>query len=105
MRGIVRALMFACVLVLSHVCALVQPNTVSFQGEVSSGGVLYDGPAVFKFVLLCGTVSVWSNDGSSTNGSEPGVPVGVEVAGGIFSVLLGDAAAGMLPISADALTG
>lgn len=77
---------------------------MSFQGQVGSGGVPYDGPAVFKFALMCGTATVWSNDGSSTNGSQPQQPVGIEVVNGIFSVLLGDATLGMLPLDASVRT-
>jgi hypothetical protein len=104
MRTLASVLVLACALFFAHTSVHAQPNTVSFQGQVGSGGVPYDGPAVLKFALLCGTSTVWSNDGSSTNGSQPLLPVGIEVVNGIFSVLLGDAALGMLPLDASVLT-
>jgi N-acetylneuraminic acid mutarotase len=45
----------------------------------------------------------WSNDGSSTGGSQPLQPVSLPVSGGVYSVLLGDSKIpNMLPIPIDA---
>lgn len=47
----------------------------------------------------------WSNDGTSTNGSEPAVAVNVPVADGLFTVVLGDATQpGMTAIPASLFT-
>ncbi|MGP8202034.1 MAG: tail fiber domain-containing protein [Limisphaerales bacterium] len=46
-------------------------------------------------------LTYWSNDGTSTNGSEPTAPVSVNVANGLFTVALGDTTiANMAGISA-----
>ena len=37
-----------------------------------------------------GTASYWSNDGTSTAGSEPTAAVAISVSNGVYSVLLGD---------------
>src|SRR5204863_305150 len=43
-------------------------------------------------VNATGTISHWSNDGTSTAGSEPAAAVKLAVTGGLYSVLLGDPA-------------
>jgi hypothetical protein len=77
------------------------PSTVSYQGQLAVDGAPFTGDASFKFALLCGSSSAWSNDGSSANGSEPATAVVLPVAGGLFSVLLGDAGLGMIPLVGD----
>ena len=86
--------------------SVAAPTLVSYQGQLSSAGVPFDGNAAFKFAVVCnpglpGASTVWSNDGTSTGGSEPAAAVTMPVSGGLFSALLGDAAAGMVPITAD----
>ncbi len=79
------------------------PLTTSFQGRVTVNGANFTGTGRFKFVLVArpaGT-SLWSNDGTSVNGSEPAAAVSLEVAGGLFSVRLGDTSlAHMQPLTA-----
>ena len=104
MRSIVRMLTLAAVVAFPHADLGAMPNTVSYQGQLESGGAPFDGTAGFKFALWCGSGVVWSNDGTSVNGSQPGRTVGIEVRGGVFSVLLGDPALGMLPIPTDPLS-
>ncbi len=80
--------------------AAAAPSACSYQGRLDVDGQPFMGDADFKFVLLCGTSSAWSSDGTSTNGSEPTAALTLAVDEGIFSVLLGDAALGMPPLLA-----
>ncbi len=68
------------------------PTVVSYQGQVRVGGSVYSGVGHFKFAVVDsgGTISYWSNDGTSSGGSEPTASVSLSVSGGLFSVLLGD---------------
>jgi hypothetical protein len=68
------------------------PPVVSYQGRVVVSGTPYTGTGYLKFAVVnqAGSSSYWSNDGTSTNGSEPGASVALSVTGGLFNVLLGD---------------
>lgn len=68
------------------------PSVVPYQGRVQVGGTLFNGTGYFKFAIVnkTGTVTYWSNDGSSTNGSEPNQSVPLDIHDGLFTVLLGD---------------
>lgn len=66
-----------------------QPTQVSYQGQLKAGGSLYTGTANMKFAILDGSISLWSNDSTSVNGSEPATSVSVAVSGGLFTVQLG----------------
>ena len=68
------------------------PRLINYQGRVAVGGVNFDGAGQFKFALVdaAGTTSYWSNDGTSTAGSEPAAAVTLTVTNGQYSVLLGD---------------
>ncbi len=68
------------------------PTVISYQGEVQVDGATYDGTGYFKFAVVntAGSQTFWSNDGSSSNGSEPSDAVPLMVQDGIFSVLLGN---------------
>src|SRR5688572_28372003 len=77
------------------------PQLINYHGRVAVGGVNFDGSGEFKFALVKtgGTVTYWSNDGTSTDGSEPAGSVTLTVSRGLYSVLLGDTAlANMNPI-------
>ncbi|MHC5067355.1 MAG: Kelch repeat-containing protein, partial [Planctomycetota bacterium] len=79
------------------------PGLLHYQGRVQVDGVAVTGSAQIKAVLIDASgVTVWSNDGTSTFGSEPSAGVAVEVAGGLFALNLGDTAQGQLavPVSA-----
>src|SRR5947209_511949 len=83
------------------------PQFISYQGRLLSGGTNFSGPGQFKFALVNsnGAPTYWSNNGSSVNGSEPTAAVTVVVAGGLFTVLLGDATlANMTAIPATVFT-
>jgi len=70
------------------------PQLINYQGRVAVGTVNFDGTGSFKFALVNGdgTVTFWSNDGTSAAGSEPTAAVPLTVTKGLYSVLLGDAA-------------
>jgi hypothetical protein len=72
------------------------PTVVAYQGEVRVSGAPYTGDGYFKFAVVdaAGTTTYWSNDGSSTGGSEPTAAVQLTVSEGLFSVLLGDTTLG-----------
>jgi len=80
---------------------LAQP--IGYQGELKKNGTLFTGTAQFKFVLINGAATIWSNDNTSVNGSQPVGSVPVLVNAGVFSTPLGGA--GMSPIAANALVG
>jgi hypothetical protein len=68
------------------------PTVVSYQGQVTLDGAPYTGDGYFKLAIVdtAGSISYWSNDGSSTGGAEPATAVQLAVSDGLFSVLLGD---------------
>ena len=68
------------------------PQQLNHQGRVAVNGVNFDGNGQFKFALVNadGSVSYWSNDGSSSAGSQPSAPVTLAVTKGLYSVLLGN---------------
>jgi hypothetical protein len=69
------------------------PQLLNYQGRVRVSGADFSGTGQFKFALVsgAGTTSFWSNDGTSTGGSQPAAAVSLPVAGGLYNVLLGDA--------------
>ena len=56
------------------------------------GGVAFNGSGHFKFAIVnaAGNTTYWSNNGTSTGGSEPTQAVALTVTNGLFNVLLGD---------------
>ena len=68
------------------------PTTVLYQGYVTVGDTPYDGTGYFKFAVVnsAGNTTYWSNDGTSTGGSQPSAAVSLQVSDGYFTVLLGD---------------
>lgn len=88
---------------VSTACAQV-PGIIQYQGRVTSNGTNFTGKGGFKFAIIETAItgnSVWSNDGTSNNGSEPTQPVSVTVDDGLFIVGLGDTSvSGMLTIPA-----
>ncbi len=70
------------------------PQLINYQGRVVVGATNFNGPGQFKFALVngAGTETYWSNDLSSTAGSEPAAAVSLTVNKGLYSVLLGDTA-------------
>jgi hypothetical protein len=80
------------------------PAMTSYQGRVQVSGTNFNGTGQFKFAIIenVGGSSIWSNDGTSADGSEPTAAVSIDVTNGLFTVLLGDdSLANMLPLTAD----
>ena len=69
------------------------PQTLNYQGRVAVGTTNFTGTGLFKFALVNGdgTVTFWSNDGSSVAGSQPAAAVSLPVNAGLYSLQLGDA--------------
>jgi hypothetical protein len=77
------------------------PQLINYQGRVAVGALNFDGSGAFKFALVStnGLTTFWSNDGTSTAGSQPTAAVTLTVTKGLYSVLLGDTSlAGMTAI-------
>lgn len=74
------------------------PTVITYQGSVRVGARPFNGAGLFKFALVnsSGTVSFWSNDGSSVGGTQPAQAFTNLVTGGLFTTFLGDY--GMAPI-------
>ena len=70
------------------------PSVISYQGRVSISGTPFSGVGYFKFAVVdsAGATSFWSNNDTSSAGSEPSSAVALPVASGLFTVLLGDTA-------------
>ena len=70
------------------------PQMINYQGRVIVDGANFHGMGQFKFALVdgAGTASFWSNDSTSTNGSEPAASIALTCNKGLFSVALGDTA-------------
>ena len=68
------------------------PTVVSYQGRVQVSGAPFTGTGYFKFAIVnqAGNTTYWSNDGTSSGGSEPTAAVPLPVSNGLFTVLLGD---------------
>ena len=67
-------------------------ESLNYQGRVAVGSANFDGAGHFKFAIIDdgGAATFWSNDGTSTGGSQPVSAVDVAVSKGLFSVRLGD---------------
>jgi len=76
------------------------PNLLNYQGRVAVGAVNFNGSGQFKFALVNtnGTVTYWSNDGTSNAGSQPTAAVTLTVTNGLYSVLLGNLGSSSGPV-------
>jgi hypothetical protein len=89
-------------LLIGHPVRAQVPQVISYQGRVIVGSTNFDGTGSFKFALMnnANGQTLWSNDGSSVNGSEPTKAVSIAVSSGLYSVLLGDSTVtNMTPIA------
>ena len=87
-------LVFASLLVVAVIAdARAVPQLINFQGRVQVEGADFNGTGAFRFALVseAGSTTYWSNDGTSTAGSEPSDAVSLTVTNGLYSVLLGNA--------------
>ena len=89
-----KSVLFSAALTAASLLSAQVPQILNYQGRVAVGdpAVNFDGSGAFKFALVggAGPSSYWSNDGSSTGGSEPAAAVTLTVTKGLYSVLLGD---------------
>ena len=87
MRRFVQILTLFMVAVLS---AHAVPAVLNYAGQVAVNGQPFNGQGLFKFALVNadGNATYWSNDGTSANGSEPAVHVGIPVNGALPSMAM-----------------
>ena len=83
----------------SHVLGEV-PHVISYQGKITVAGKPFNATGWFKFALVdANGINLWTNDGTNVgNANPPSAAAALAVDSGIYSVMLGDAAAGMQPI-------
>jgi len=105
-QGIMRKLMIVVmgvILILTMNIGIFAEENVMFnyQGRVKVQGNAFTGTGNFKFAIVnnAGDDSLWSNDGTSTGGGEPAASIAISVADGIFNVMVGDTALGMVAIN------
>jgi Chaperone of endosialidase/Regulator of chromosome condensation (RCC1) repeat len=92
---------YASFLVLTLPTLAAVPQLINHQGRIAVNGTNFEGTGQFKFALVnsTGAITYWSNDGSSTAGSQPTAAVSLPVVKGLYAVLLGDAGMTALPAS------
>jgi hypothetical protein len=63
-----------------------------YQGYVTLDDEAYDGTGYFKFAIVnaAGNFTYWSNDNTSSSGSEPSASISLQVDKGYFTIALGD---------------
>lgn len=87
-------ILFAGILVIaaSAMTRAGAPGIINYQGRVQVAGSDFTGSGLFKFALVSagGTTTYWSNDGSSSTGTEPTSAISLSVMKGLYSVILGD---------------
>ncbi|MFC1601358.1 hypothetical protein ACFL34_03360 [Candidatus Sumerlaeota bacterium] len=90
-RGTLTILLASLVVLCVSVHATV-PTEINHQGKVEVNGMPFNGSGQFKFAIVdtTGTLTFWSNNDTSTSGSEPTSHVLLNVSKGIYSVRLGD---------------
>jgi hypothetical protein len=89
-----RTTSFCIVVALALLCSTLHaqvPGLINYQGRVVVGTTNFNGTGQFKFALMNSTngQTLWSNDGTSSNGSEPTNAVSIAVSNGLYSVSLG----------------
>ena len=84
--------LFIALVVMASGRAFAVPSLLNHQGRIAVSGVNFNGSGQFKFALVnaTGSVTYWSNDGTSTAGSQPTAAVTLTVANGLYAVLLGN---------------
>ena len=84
--------LFIALVVMGFGRAFAVPSLLNHQGRIAVQGVNYNGSGLFKFALVnaTGSVTYWSNDGTSTGGSQPTAAVTLTVSNGLYAVLLGN---------------
>jgi len=77
---------------------LAGPNVIPFTGQVEVSGDAFSGTGTFRFAIvnsecvanISGCQSLWSNDGTSTIGSEPASGVNIAVDKGFYNIGIGN---------------
>lgn len=86
-------LLISIIITLTSVITQAVPRSINYQGLLQIEGQPYTGQGLFKFAIVVtggpGEVTVWSNDGTSINGSEPNEYLLLDVTRGLFHVALG----------------
>lgn len=82
----------ASLLVITLPTLAAVPRLLNHQGRIAVNGTNFEGTGQFKFALVNtnGTTTYWSNDGTSSAGSQPTAAVSLPVTKGLYAVLLGD---------------
>src|SRR4029078_4006253 len=73
------------------------PQLLNYQGRVAVGTTNFERSGQFNFALVHANPSAttyWSNDGTSTAGSEPAAAVTIAVTKGLYAVQLGNTSLG-----------
>jgi hypothetical protein len=91
-RSLLRCAALSAVCLLLALPAAAVPALINHQGRMAVNGVNFEGTGHFKFALVnaTGTTTYWSNNGTSTAGSQPTAAVSLTVTRGLYAVLLGD---------------
>ncbi len=103
-RAAIAALGLMSICTASLSSAAAEPTEITYQGELLRDGVRISGIVNMKFAIVSGGTTLWSNDGTSVDGSEPTGSVPVDVDDSLFSVRLG-ASPEMVPLTASQLEG
>jgi hypothetical protein len=82
-----------------HPAPAAVPQLINHQGRIAVNGTNFEGTGQFKFALVnsTGATTYWSNNGTSTAGSQPTAAVSLPVVKGLYAVLLGDTGMTALP--------
>jgi len=82
----------ACLIFHAETLSAQVPEIVNYDNHLSGVDANFTGTGQFEFALVdsTGTITYWSNDGSSTGGSQPTKSVSLPVVGGYYTVGLGN---------------
>ena len=89
-------LLLSLVLALCATAAMAQQEVeFNYNGRVHVAGSPFSGTGYFKFSLVAGSprTTIWANDGTALDGSEPSSSIATTVTQGFFSVDIGDTSA------------
>lgn len=106
-RHLIRHSLLTVIFAIAVTAHAQVPQIINYQGRIAVGAVNFDGTGLFKFALVNanGSTTYWSNDGTSSAGSQPTAAVTLPVSKGLYSVQLGDTAlANMTAIPASVFT-
>jgi hypothetical protein len=97
-------LLFLAAIAASGTLRAQVPQLINYQGRVVVGTTNFNGNGQFKFALVNanGSTTYWSNDGTSSAGSQPTNAVSLTVSKGLYSVLLGDTSIPNMSVSVPA---